>query len=104
MTDKVVQLMDPGLGVSFQDLGRKGWKRFGVPQGGALDEYAARWANRLLDNPPDAPVLELLLHGASFRALTRIELALTGAARLPAGDKGWSTFVLEVGAIFTCPV
>ena len=37
-----------------------GWRRFGIPPGGAMDRRASRQANRLLDNPPDCAVLECL--------------------------------------------
>lgn len=94
----VLEVLQPGVGMSLQDLGRRGWKRFGVPPGGAMDEHAARWANVLSGNRPEAPVLELLLQGARLRALTRIEVAVTGgaASTLAGGNpRGWGTFVLN---------
>ncbi len=94
----IFEVLNPGVGLSLQDFGRRGWRRFGVPPGGAMDEHAARWANVLLGNRPDAPTLEMLLHGARLRALTAIEVALTGAAAntLSGGDpRGWGTFLLN---------
>jgi biotin-dependent carboxylase-like uncharacterized protein len=44
-----------------------------------MDEHAASWANRLLDNLPSCPVVELLLQGASFRILQDVWVAITGA-------------------------
>ena len=78
--EPVLEVVETGQGVSLQDLGRRGWKRYGVPPGGALDPHAAQWANLLLDNPLDTPVLECLLAGARFRALREVEVAITGAA------------------------
>ncbi|MBL9136795.1 MAG: biotin-dependent carboxyltransferase family protein [Verrucomicrobiales bacterium] len=98
MSVPLMELVDHGLGLSLQDLGRRGWKRFGVPPGGALDDHAARWANRLLDNPTNAPVLEILMHGVTLRALRRVTVAVTGAAPhvLKAGRGGpWHTAVIE---------
>jgi biotin-dependent carboxylase-like uncharacterized protein len=43
-----------------------------------MDEHAAGWANRLLENVPDAPVLELLLQGAHLEVLGTTWLAITG--------------------------
>ena len=97
MSVEVFELRSPGLGATIQDRGRWGWRRFGVPGGGAMDDHAARWANRLLDNPPDAPLLELLLQGAQLRARSDGWIAVTGAetegnvapwhaARVAAGD------------------
>jgi biotin-dependent carboxylase-like uncharacterized protein len=79
MGPKVFEILEPGLGAMLQDRGRPGWRRFGVPPGGAMDDHAAHWANRLLDNAPDAPVVELLLQGAKLRALGETWIAVTGA-------------------------
>ena len=87
MHQDVFELLSPGLGATLQDEGRPGWRRFGVPVGGAMDDHAARWANRLLDNSPKAPVVELLLQGARFQVLQAIWIAVTGAdaqANVPA--------------------
>ena len=79
MGPEVFEVLDPGLGATLQDGGRSGWRRFGVPPSGAMDDHAAQWANRLLDNPFEAPVLELLLQGAKARALSDTWIAVTGA-------------------------
>jgi len=100
MAEPVLEILHPGFGASLQDLGRRGWKRFGVPPGGALDRHAARLANRLAGNLPHAPVLELLMHGARLRALGRIEVALTGAA---AHAGAWRTSWLEAGEELNVP-
>lgn len=106
MSVPLLELVDHGLSLSFQDLGRRGWKRFGVPPGGAMDDHAARWANRLLDNPLNAPVLEILMHGVTVRALRRITVAVAGAsAQLAEGGHGslWHTVVLEPEQELTFP-
>ncbi|MCS6911000.1 MAG: biotin-dependent carboxyltransferase family protein [Anaerolineales bacterium] len=43
---------------TIQDLGRRGYERFGVPVSGALDELALRAANALVGNAPEAAGLE----------------------------------------------
>lgn len=79
MSDAVMRVLSPGFGASMQDSGRAGWRRFGVPRSGYMDDHAASWANRLVDNPPSSPVLELLLQGASFEMLQDIWVAIAGA-------------------------
>jgi biotin-dependent carboxylase-like uncharacterized protein len=79
MGPKVFEILEPGLGATLQDRGRPGWRRFGVPPSGAMDDHAAHWANRLLDNTPDAPVVEFLLQGAKLRSLGETWIAVTGA-------------------------
>ncbi|MFN3682851.1 MAG: biotin-dependent carboxyltransferase family protein [Fimbriimonadaceae bacterium] len=66
-------------GASLQDSGRPGYRRFGVPQGGAFDLAALEWGNALLGNPPGAPALELLLFGGRFRAESALRVAVVGA-------------------------
>ena len=79
MHPALLQVLALGVGATFQDTGRFGWRRFGVPRSGPMDDHAAAWANRLLDNPSDAPVLELLLQGAKFAVLQDSWIAVTGA-------------------------
>lgn len=64
-----LRVLHPGVRTTIQDLGRPGWRRFGVPPGGAMDPVAAAEANLLVGNPPDAPVLELCLQGQQFEVL-----------------------------------
>ncbi len=92
-----LEVLHPGLGATVQDLGRVGWKRFGVPPSGAMDPHAARWANRLCGNADGAPVLELLMQGAALLVLAERRFAVTGAEAggvIPA----WSAATLPVGA------
>lgn len=91
----VLEVLNPGLSITVQDGGRSGWRRFGIPPGGAMDRRAMRLANRLIDNPPDTPVLECL-QGARLRVLERVDLALAGAW----GAKAWTA---KVGDILETP-
>lgn len=102
-TEDVLELLDAGCGASLQDLGRRGWKRFGVPPGGALDDHAARWANLLVGNPMNLPVLELLLQGAVVRARRTVELAVTGAAVDANSGGRWRTWLLKAGEEIAVP-
>jgi biotin-dependent carboxylase-like uncharacterized protein len=86
MGSDVLEVIRTGFGVTIQDLGRGGWRRFGVPPSGAMDQHSSVWGNRLLNNPPGAAVLELLLQGAAFAALQDTWVVVTGAdveANLP---------------------
>lgn len=98
----MIEMVSPGFGASLQDLGRHGWRRFGVPGGGAMDDHAAGWANRLLDNPPVVAVLELLLHGAVFTARQDLWIALTGAVDA-ASHPGWRAMRVQEGETIQFP-
>jgi biotin-dependent carboxylase-like uncharacterized protein len=74
-----IEILSTGVGLSIQDSGRSGWRRFGVPPGGAMDRSSAEAANRLLGNRADAPVLEVLMQGAKLRILEDTWIALAGA-------------------------
>ncbi len=63
----------------LQDAGRFGVRQLGVTQGGALDWVSMSWANKLLDNPPGAAVIEITLGGLTLLAEADCCLALAGA-------------------------
>ncbi|HEY5704365.1 MAG TPA: biotin-dependent carboxyltransferase family protein [Terrimicrobiaceae bacterium] len=92
----VLQVLALGAGASIQDLGRTGWKRFGIPPGGAMDADSARQANLLVGNEEGAPVIELLFTGARFRVLSAAELAITGAD-VESECPQWRNFHAETG-------
>lgn len=62
----------------LQDAGRFGYEHLGVTNGGPMDAMAANWANRLLDNSPDACVLEITAGGLELEVRTQTMVALTG--------------------------
>jgi biotin-dependent carboxylase-like uncharacterized protein len=99
---ELFEVCHPGLAATLQDHGRPGWRKWGVPAGGPMDDHAAGWANRLLDNPSGVPVLELLLQGAQLRALCDSWIAITGAeakVNLPV----WAAVQIRRGDILEFP-
>ncbi len=85
----------------LQDRGRFGVRHLGVTQGGALDWVSMSWANHLLGNSVDAPVVEIALGGLTLVAQQSCCLALAGAD-LGAQVDGqalapWRSFVLNKG-------
>src|SRR5437773_11571762 len=56
-----------GFLTSVQDLGRNGFRQFGVSVGGALDSHALRVANLLVGNDESAAGLEITLGGLRLR-------------------------------------
>lgn len=86
---------------TMQDQGRRGWRQYGIPLSGPMDWFAHRAANFLLENAPDAAVLEIGLSDALFRARRDCVLAVTGAGfevenyvwRFPL----WTSFYVRAG-------
>jgi antagonist of KipI len=56
-----------GFLTSVQDLGRTGFRQFGVSTSGALDSFALRVANLLVGNDEGAAALEITLGGLQLR-------------------------------------
>jgi antagonist of KipI len=56
-----------GFLTSVQDLGRRGFRQFGVSTSGALDSFALRVANLIVGNDQGAAGLEITLGGLQLR-------------------------------------
>jgi antagonist of KipI len=82
-----------GFLTSVQDLGRTGYRQFGVSLGGALDVFALRVANLLVGNNESAAGLEITFGGLHLRFADERVVAWCGGefdvrlgpAPLPAG-------------------
>jgi antagonist of KipI len=85
-----------GFLTSVQDLGRTGFREFGVSLGGALDSFGLRVANLLVDNDEGAAGLEITLGGLQLRFEDQRVVAWCGgdfdvrigSRPLPAGHAG----------------
>ncbi|MDN3310738.1 urea amidolyase family protein [Microbacterium oryzae] len=78
-TAPAIEVVDPGLQLLVQDLGRPGRADLGVAESGAADRRAHRAAQHAVGNPPDAAALELLAGGATLRFRGAGVIALAGA-------------------------
>lgn len=78
-----MEVLRPGLFSTIQDKGRMGFLKYGVPMSGAMDQYAAKTANILLQNPYDAPVLEITLAGPKLRFPEPAVVVIAGADLSP---------------------
>jgi antagonist of KipI len=82
-----------GFLTSVQDLGRTGYRQFGVSLGGALDAFALRVANLLVGNEESVAGLEITLGGLQLRFADQRIIAWcggefdvrVGSTSLPAG-------------------
>ena len=100
-----IEILSPGLQTTVQDIGRQGFGRFGVAPSGALDSFALRVANLLLDNPEGAACLETLLMGLRMKALADMTIAVTGANLQPLIGKRplpmWRSHELNKGEVLS---
>jgi len=86
-----------GFLTSVQDLGRTGFREFGISTSGALDSFALRVANLLVGNDEGAAGLEITLGGLQLRFDDERIVAWCGgefdvhigSTALPAGHKAF---------------
>jgi KipI family sensor histidine kinase inhibitor len=77
--DEAIEVLQPGLLTTVQDLGRPGLAHLGVPHSGAADPASLRLANRLAGNPDDVAGLEVTLGRLALRFDDAGVVAVTGA-------------------------
>ncbi|MBN9390086.1 MAG: biotin-dependent carboxyltransferase [Chloroflexi bacterium] len=74
-----IEVLEPGLQTTLQDLGRAAGRRYGLPPGGALDRFAHQAANELVGNSAAEATLEITLQGPRLLFATPALISLTGA-------------------------
>lgn len=74
-----IQVQEPGLFTTVQDLGREGFGPMGVSPSGAADAISLRTGNRLVGNAEGAAGLEMTLIGGTFVFPEGGPLALAGS-------------------------
>lgn len=99
----MIEVINSGFFTTVQDQGRTGQRKWGVPVSGAMDQTSADLANRLLDNPENAALLEIALNGPKLRFQETVYFSLTGAeveARLGEQELKMNTpYKAEVGEV-----
>lgn len=78
-SDAWITVDSPGLLTTVQDTGRTGFRRWGVPVGGAMDLSACRRVNALLGQGENAAVLEATMTGPTLRFGAKTRFAISGA-------------------------
>lgn len=87
----------PGLLDLLMDGGRSGQAGVGLARSGPLDTRSARFANGLVGNAPDAPLLELTLKGPVLTALRDLVVGVAGFGMRPQGQPMQRSFRLRAG-------
>lgn len=64
-----LEIVSPGALATIQDLGRVGWRRFGVPRAGVLDPALLRIANALVGQAEGAAAIEFFVAGPTLKAV-----------------------------------
>ncbi|MGE5112638.1 MAG: biotin-dependent carboxyltransferase family protein [Acidobacteriaceae bacterium] len=102
MSAPEIEILNPGLLTTVQDLGRSGWAHLGISPAGAADPMSARIANRLVGNDEGAAVLEMTLVGATLSFRAACTIALVGADISPAILPMFEPVQVKAGFILDC--
>ena len=96
-----IEIVNPGLATTVQDLGRPGYYHIGIPISGGMDRFALQAANLLVGNDPGAAVLEAVFMGPQIRFAADRTVAVTGAELPPKIDgeprETWTSFRVKAG-------
>jgi antagonist of KipI len=106
----MLNVLEVGGLATIQDLGRRGWRRFGVPASGPMDTLAFRAANQLVDNALEAAAIEVGAGDLLLEARADCVIGLAGAGydlsvqafKFPLWDscfvrKGWTVRLSKSG-------
>lgn len=101
-----IQVVQPGLMTTIQDLGRFGSQKYGVVVGGSMDAYALRIANILVGNEENEGALEMTLIGVTLKFTEDALIALTGGdfqAKIDGKTAPtWRPLFMPKGSVLTC--
>lgn len=78
-----IRIRKAGILSSLQDHGRFGFRRFGVPSSGSMDQYSAAIANLLVGNHRQEAVLEITMQGLQVEFLEDSLVAFSGNGSRP---------------------
>ncbi|MBE1556030.1 biotin-dependent carboxyltransferase family protein [Sporosarcina limicola] len=73
------RVIKPGVYGTIQDAGRPGFRRFGMPISGPMDEQAFHLGMKIMNNNGKESALELFLGGLTLEVLSDHRIAITGA-------------------------
>ena len=74
-----IEVLNPGVSTTIQDLGRVNGLAYGVPYGGAMDRASAVLGNVVLGNPISNPIFECTLVGGDYLFKGSGHICISGA-------------------------
>ena len=74
-----IKFLRPGLYTSIQDMKRIGYKKYGIPNSGPMDEYSHILANWLVDNNYSSETLEINYFGPKIKFNFNTTIGICGA-------------------------
>ena len=74
-----LEVIKAGILSTIQDSGRNGYMDYGITKSGAMDLYAYKWLNKLLENRQNTNCLEIVFGNIELKAGCETYIAITGA-------------------------
>jgi len=74
-----IKFLRPGLYTSIQDMKRIGYKKYGIPNSGPMDEYSHILSNWLVDNSYSSETLEINYFGPRIKFNFNTTIGICGA-------------------------
>ncbi len=79
----MIEVISAGMFTTIQDSGRYGYRKWGVPVSGAMDQRSAQLANQLVNNTNDKAVMEITIIAPILKFNIDTVVAITGAGFSP---------------------
>jgi antagonist of KipI len=101
MKTPIFKVIKPGLLTTVQDIGRYGFREYGVSPSGAMDSYSLQMGNLLVGNVLSEAALEAPLIGPVLLALHDVSIAISGGNFTPKINNKeiplWKSIVIKKG-------
>jgi antagonist of KipI len=105
MNTPIFKVIKPGLQTTVQDLGRFGFREYGVSPSGAMDSYSLQMGNLLVGNGLGEAALEAPLIAPVLLALHDVSIAISGGNFTPKINNQevplWKCTVIKKGQILS---
>ena len=96
-----ITIIKPGMLTTIQDMGRKGYQKFGIIESGAMDQYSLQVANILVGNSRQEAALEVTLLGPTLHFNAKRLISICGGDFTPTinGEEvpQWRPVLVEAG-------
>ncbi|WP_227357593.1 biotin-dependent carboxyltransferase family protein [Haladaptatus salinisoli] len=101
----MIEVLEPGISTTVQDLGRYGHYHIGMPPSGAMDQFSHKVANYLVGNDENSATLEITYQGPDLKFEEDAVIAIAGAdMEATINDESvstWETNQIEAGEVLS---
>lgn len=101
----MIEVLEPGISTTVQDLGRYGHYHIGMPPSGAMDQFSHKVANYLVGNDENSATLEITYQGPDLKFEEDAVIAIAGAdMEATINDESisnWETNQIDAGDVLS---